>query len=114
MEGVNNEYLSIRKVAAILDISDHTITRWYKWFECDEFEKPKDLVLPPYYYKDRRKTKFFKKSDIPKLREFAKKLQTTHRGCMSEFNAVYQWGKRGKRALTNKGELYSEVRKKVR
>ena len=114
MANINEDYLSIRKVANILDISDHTIARWYKWFESDEFEKPKDLSLPPYVFKDRRKTKFFKKSDIPKLKAFAEALKTTHHGCMSEFNAVYQWGKRGQRALTNKGQEYSEIRNKMR
>ena len=111
---INEDYLSIRKVANLIDISDHTIARWYKWFESPEFEKPEGLTLPPYSYKDRRKTKFFKKSDIPKLLEFAEKLKTTHRGAMSEFNAAYQWGKRGKRALENKGENYSAVRGRMR
>lgn len=114
MATINEDYISIRKVANILDISDHTIARWYKWFESDEFEKPKDLVLPSYVYKDRRKTRYFRKSDIPKFEEFAKAINTTHRGCMAEFNAVYQWGKRGERALSNKGESYSEVRKKMK
>lgn len=114
MPNINEDYLSIRKVSSLIDISDHTIARWYKWFESDEFEKPKDLSLPPYVFKDRRKTKYFKKSDIPKLEAFAKALATTHRGCMSEFNAVYQWGKRGQRALANKGEDYKEVRNKMK
>lgn len=114
MSNINSEYLSIRKVANLLDISDHTIIRWYKWFESEEFEKPEGLTLPPYVYKDRRKTRYFKKSDIIKLKEFSDKLKTTHRGCMSDFNAAYQWGKRGKRALKNKGEDYSEIRKKIR
>lgn len=114
MANINQDYLSIRQVANMLDISDHTITRWYKWFESEEFKKPEDLSLPPYSFKDRRKTKFFKKTDVPKLQEFAHAIQTTHRGCMSEFNAAYQWGKRGQRALTNKGEDYSEVRKKMK
>lgn len=114
MSRINEDYVSIRKAANLLDISDHTIARWYKWFESEEFEKPEGLVLPPYVYKDRRRTRYFKKSDIPKLKEFSEKLRTTYRGCMSEFNAVYQWGKRGKRALTNKGEKYEEIRKMIR
>lgn len=111
---VNPNFLSIRRVSNLLDVSDHTIARWYKWFESEEFEKPEGLTLPPYYFKDRRKTKHFKVEDIPKLKEFEEKINTTHRGCMSEFNAAYQWGKRGKRALTNKGENYLEVRKKMK
>ena len=111
---INEDYLSIRKVANIIDVSDHTIARWYKWWESDEFKKPEGLTLPPYCYKDRRKTKFFKKSDIDKLREFAEKLRTTHRGAMSEFNAAYQWGKRGERTLSNKGKNYTEVKHRMR
>lgn len=111
---INEDYLSIRKVANIIDVSDHTIARWYKWWESDEFKKPEELTLPPYYYKDRRKTKFFKKSDINKLREFAEKLRTTHRGAMSEFNAAYQWGKRGEQTLSNKGKNYTEVKHRMR
>lgn len=114
MSSVNNEYMSIRQVSNVLDISDHTISRWYKWFESSEFQKPADLTLPPYVYKDRRKTKYFRKSDIPKLREFSRKLKTTHRGCMSEFNAAYQWGKRGKRALYNKGVNFKETVNKIK
>ena len=111
---INEDYVSIGQAALMLGLSHHTIVRWYKWWESDDFEKPEDLCLPSYVYKDRRKTKFFKKEDVEKLREFHKKLTTTHIGCMSEFNAVYQWGKRGKRALSNKGQEYSSVRNKMR
>lgn len=111
---INEDYVSIGKAALILDLSSHTITRWYKWWESEEFEKPADLYLPPYVYKDRRKTKFFKKEDIAKLEEFHTKITTTHLGCMAEFNAVYQWGKRGKRALSNKGQDHSQVKNKMR
>ena len=114
MANINEDYLSIRKVANMIDISDHTIARWYKWFESEEFKKPEDLSLPSYVYKDRRRTKYFRKVDIPKLEAFAEALRTTHRGCMSEFNAAYQWGKRGQRALTNKGEDYKAVRNKMK
>lgn len=111
---INEDYVSIRKAALMLDLSDHTINRWYKWWENDEFKKPEDLYLPPYVHKDRRRTKFFKKEDIQKLEEFHRKITTTHCGCMSEFNAVYQWGKRGKKVLSNKSQEYSEVKGKMR
>ena len=111
---INEDYLSIRKVANLIDVSDHTISRWYKWWESPEFEKPEGLVLPPYVHKDLRKTKFFKKSDIPKLEEFAKALRTTHKGAMSEFNAAYQWGKRGDKILESKGTNRRNVQAKMR
>lgn len=111
---INEDYLSIRKVANIIDVSDHTISRWYKWWESPEFKKPEGLMLPQYVYKDRRKTKFFKKTDIPKLEAFALALRTTHKGAMSEFNAAYQWGKRGDAVLKKKGTTRSNVQAKMR
>ena len=111
---IDVDYVSIRQAANIIDVSDNTIKRWYKWWENDEFEKPSDLYLPPYVYKDKRKTKYFKKSDLEALQLFSVKLRTTHFGCMSEFNAGYQWGKRGKRALNNKNINFSDVQHKMK
>jgi len=111
---INANYVSINRAAMILDVSAQTIRRWYKWWESPDIKKPEDLYLPPYYHKDRRKTKFFAKSDIPALREFKHKLQTTHKGVMAEFNAVYQWGKRGEKILNNKGISVEEVKKIIR
>lgn len=108
------DMLSINRVAMILDISDHTITRWYKWWENDAFPKPDDLYLPPYYYLDRRLTKYFKKSDINALREFKNKIQTSHRGYMADFNSVYQWGKRGKKLLENRGVDIKEIKDRMK
>lgn len=114
MDKLQDNYLSINKVCLLLEISPHTIKRWYRFWENPEFEKPKDLYLPPYYYVDRRKTKYFKKEDLPKLVEFHKALNTTHRGCMSEYNAAYQWGDNGTRALKNKNLDPDEVRGRLR
>ena len=114
MAKINEGYLSIRKVANQIDVSDHTISRWYKWWESPEFEKPEGLYLPPYVYKDLRKTKFFKKEDVPKLQEFSQALRTTYKGAMSEFNAAYQWGKRGDRILQRKGTNRHDVQAKMR
>ena len=58
--------------------------------------------------------KYFKKEDLPKLVEFHKALNTTHRGCMSEYNAAYQWGDNGTRALKNKNLDPDEVRGRLR
>lgn len=114
MNKINSDYLSIGKVAQILELSTYTIARWYKWWESELFKKPDDLFLPKYYYADRRKTKFFKVSDITQLEIFKKKIKSSHRGAMSEFNAAYQWGKRGLRALDNKGMTLKEVQRKIR
>lgn len=106
--------LSINRVAMQLNISDHTIRRWYKWWESEEFEKPKDLYLPPYYHIDRRMTKYFKIEDVGYLKEFMHKIQTTHRGYMSDFNAVYQWGKRGNEILAAKNMDPKAIKARMR
>lgn len=108
-----SDFISINKAALHLDISSQTLTRWYKWWENDAFNKPEDLYLPNYFYMDRRKTKYFKKEDLHYLEEFSQKLSTTHKGAMSEFNAVYQWGARGIKALRRKG-IVDETLQKVR
>lgn len=113
-EEFKDNYLRINRVALILGISDHTIRRWYKWWESKEFEHPEGLELPPYYHMDRRGTKYFKKEDIPKLMEFKKKISTTHKGVMSEFNAAFQWGKRGEKILINKGTTSHEIKFKIK
>ena len=114
MKKLNAEYLSIGKAANAIGVSATTITRWYKWWESDGFEHPEDLYLPPYYYKDKRKIKHFKKEDIIFLKEFHNKLQTTHKGVMADFNAAYQWGRRGERILRNRNTTVDEVKKKMR
>lgn len=107
-------FVSISQAALLLDVSTITIKRWYKWWESDNFPKPEGLYLPPYTFMDRRKTKYFKKEDIAKLSEFSNALQTTHRGAMSEFNAAYQWGKRGTTALEKKGLDPKRTQSKIR
>lgn len=111
MQTLNKGYLSAGKVGLHLDVSVLTIYRWYKWWENPNFEKPDDLFLPQYYYKDRRKTKYFKEEDLPALEKFRNALQTTHKGCMSEFNAALQWGKRGEKVLEKKGMTKKDVKR---
>jgi hypothetical protein len=114
MESLSSKYISISRAAYEIGISNQTIKRWYKWWESPDIEKPTDLYLPPYFYKDKCLTKYFLISDIQCLKDFHNKLQSTHKGAMSEFNAAYQWGRRGHRALENKGTTREEYQKKVR
>lgn len=96
MSDFNKNYLSINQVAIIIDSSVTSIKRWYKWYEDNTFDTPKDLILPKYYYLDGRKTKYFHRGDIITLQDFKEKLNTSHKGIMAEYNANYQWGVRGK------------------
>lgn len=93
----DDNYVSLSRAALMLDASAMTLKRWYIWYESPRYEHPEDLKLPPYVYRDKRGTKFFKVSDLPMLREFQNKVQTTHRGCMAQYNADVAWGKRGAR-----------------
>ena len=112
MRTLNEGYVSIRKAGDLIDVSSTTIARWYRWWENDNFPKPECLYLPPYYYKDNRRTKFFKVEDIPLLKKFSKDIRGPFNGVMAEFNAALQWGKRGARILENKGTSKKEVKSK--
>ena len=87
---------TMQKVSQILGTSYMTIRRWYKWYESSEYEKPEGLKLPEPTV-DSRNIKYFSWSDIMILKQFKEDLKGKYRGCMSEFNAHYQWGKRGKK-----------------
>lgn len=104
---INSKFISLTDVAKEIGIHPETIKRWYRWLEDEDFDFPNDLHLPDYFYTDLSKQKYFLKTDVDKLKEFHKKINTTHFGVMSEFNAFYQWGRRGKKVLKNK-ELAKE------
>lgn len=112
MATLNEGYVTIGKAALLLNLSQQTITRWYKWWENDNFKHPEDMHLPPYYYKDRRRIKYFKAEDVPLLKKFHEQLTSTHAGVMSEFNAAYQWGKRGEKVLQKRDSSSKEVKAK--
>lgn len=96
-------YYSIGTTAQTLDVSTDTIFRWYAWYEDDSYTKPEGLTLPEYVYLDKRKTKFFHKDDIGKLKQFAIDVKTKYRGCMASYNSQL-WGNRVK----NVGKQYKE------
>ena len=95
--------LSISKMAQMLNVSTATVKRWYAWYENENYEKPKDLVLPEYI-KDNRGIKYFLPSDIDVFERFKDLINTQYRGAMAEFNAYYQWGRYGTKRLERKQE----------
>jgi hypothetical protein len=95
------EKFSTARTAQILDISTTTLKRWYKWYEDPNYTKPLGLKLPTYTT-DNRGTRFFTMEAIQQLEDFKNKLQSEYKGCMAEFNAYYQWGRRGTRIMKNK------------
>ena len=98
---MEQKLFSTSRTAQILDVSDRTLVRWYKWYENDAYEKPVELKLPEYTT-DNRGTKFFTMEAIQQLQEFKDKLQGEYRGVMAEFNAYWQWGQRGTQILEKK------------
>lgn len=98
---MSNEIFSIARAAQIIDISTQTLKRWYKWYEDDDYEKPDGLKLPPYTT-DTRGTKLFTMSAVQQLIKIKELMSTEFRGCMADFNATYQWGKRGTKILESK------------
>lgn len=98
---------STSRAAQILDVSTNTVIRWYKWYENDKYEKPVDLILPEYTT-DNRGTKFFTIEAIQALQGLKDKLQGEYKGCMADFNAYWQWGKRGKEMLEKRKEKRCE------
>ena len=83
MKTLNENYVSAGKVCLEVDITLDTLYRWYRWWENDNFPKPEGLYLPPYYHKDRRKTKFFKKEE-PVLEGAADEVETLEEGAEAE------------------------------
>nr|DAG65319.1 MAG TPA: plasmid partitioning protein RepA [Caudoviricetes sp.] len=88
------EKFTTARAAQILDISTQTLKRWYKWYNSDAYEKPQDLKLPQPEITSSG-TMLFTMAQVQELSKFKQDLQTVYRGCMAEFNAYWQWGKRG-------------------
>ena len=63
--------------------------------------KPDEFKLPKYTT-DNRGTKFFTMSAVQELVKIKELMSTKYRGCMADFNAAYQWGKRGMKILESK------------
>lgn len=98
---MENKLFSTSRTAQILEVSDNTLKRWYKWYENEDYVKPEGLRLPEYTV-DSRGTKFFTMQAVQELIQFKNDLQGKYRGCMAEFNAYWQWGQRGTNILNRK------------
>lgn len=109
-----DDYISISDVAYVIGVSIQTVKRWIKWYESPEFDKPDDLVLPEYYFMDKRQTKYFKKSDIGVFKDFKIKLASTHWGVMADFNSAYQWGERGEERCNRQGKSKDEIKGRIK
>lgn len=91
------ETLSATKVTQFLDISYNTLNAWYKWYNDDQYVKPKDTpYLPPYTQAHPRAPRLWKADDLYYLRKFKEWIPKGRSGVMGEFNSKY-WGTRNKK-----------------
>ena len=99
------EKLKAIEIAYELKISVTTLNNWYKWYMDDEMEKPDNVPeLPKYEQAGPRATRYWKESDIEKIKKFQNWIPRGGAGVMGEQSAKY-WGDRGIRALKNKGKI---------
>lgn len=102
-----SELFTTSRAAQILDISTQTLKRWYKWYHSDDYQKPIGLKLPEPEVSGKG-TMYFTMEQIQELHKFQTELRTIYRGAMADFNAVYQWGKRGTAILKSKQKKRKE------
>lgn len=82
--------LRIESVAAQLDVNYNTINRWY-WFKEMHPENEYAKMLPNYVWQrnNRRMTRFWKQSDIEKLRKFKEALPKGKHGILGDVTQKY-------------------------
>ena len=85
------KFLKSIEVAYELKVTVPTITNWYNWYQGD-FIKPEDAPeLPEYIRKGTQGrngngARFWKETDLPKLKAFQKWVHKGRNGPMGEYN----------------------------
>jgi hypothetical protein len=84
------ELITASKVANALDISVKTLTTWYKWYNDPDEVKPDNMpILPDYKQKNPQAPRYWKKSDIKKIKEFKMWLPRGRNGVMGNLTNQY-------------------------
>lgn len=87
--------LSATKVTQFLDISQNTLNSWYKWYNDDQYAKPKDTpYLPPYTQAHPRAPRVWNANDLYYLRKFKEWIPKGRGGVMGEYNQRYSTKKK--------------------
>lgn len=73
--------LRIEEVAVTLGCSSKSINNWY-WFRRENPDNEYAKMLPDYVQEGSRQTRFWRESDIPKLKEFKQSLPQGRGGIM--------------------------------
>ena len=88
-----NDYYKASKIANMLDISTKTLSMWYEWYHNPDIKKPDGTPpLPEYVQQHERGTRYWKKSDIDKLKAFQEWIPKGRNGVMGAVSNKY-WKK---------------------
>ena len=96
IDNKEDKRLTATQVCYHLNISVITLNNWYGWYFSTDIEKPEDTPeLPLYEQSGPRAPRYWRESDIPKLKAFQNWIPRGRGGVMGEYNSKY-WGDRGK------------------
>ena len=85
---VEEKLLRLEEVAVLLGCSSKSINNWY-WFRRENPDNEYAKLLPDYIQEGLRQTRYWKLSDIPKLREFKLSIPQGRGGIMGSITQKY-------------------------
>lgn len=111
----NSDKISVSNCARLLGRHPRTVCRWFKWYE--QFPVPDYISLPTRHGVNRHYTGYIWKHEFNMLKIFSENIKRggPWYGCMSEYNAIYQWDKKlAKKILSNKGKTVQDILEKTK
>ncbi len=86
---MEERFIKAQELSALIDTSVQTITVWYKWRD-ENPNHPLAKLLPDYVrLPGGRKTRFWKESDVEKVREFKNSITQGRGGFMGKVTQRY-------------------------
>lgn len=92
---MDEKMLRIEEVAVLVGVSTQTLNNWYRWKKLNpEHELAK--LLPDYTQENERQVRFWKLSDVWKLKEFKTAKPNGCKGILGEITQKYLKNKKEK------------------
>ena len=91
------DLLKIEEVAMLIDCSTQTINIWYQWKRANP-DNALTKLLPDYIQDGPRQTRFWKMSDVQKLRKFKQSVVHGRNGVMGEITQKRKENKNAKKS----------------
>ena len=86
----NENLFTSSRVANALDVSVKTLSSWYKWYQDDSIEKPKNFPqLPEYLQEHKNAPRYWTKDGVKQLKKFKKWVPKGRNGVMGAINNQY-------------------------